>query len=111
MRKALCLIFFQALAFASSSLGTQSTPTVPELPRLSLDTFSPGIQRQIREADSYARSHPGDAAASGRLDLFVANYLDFTVKGNKHCYAATGERDYCTPKMYQPTPARLFHNR
>ncbi len=46
----------------------------------------------------------------GRLDLFVANYLDFTVKGNKQCYASTGERDYCTPKMYQPVPARLFHN-
>jgi hypothetical protein len=47
----------------------------------------------------------------GRLDLFVANYLDFTVKGNKQCFASTGERDYCTPKMYQPVPARLFHNR
>src|SRR5205814_2264066 len=47
----------------------------------------------------------------GRLDLFVANYLDFTVQGNKQCYASTGERDYCTPKMYQPVPARLFHNR
>jgi hypothetical protein len=52
-----------------------------------------------------------DYDRDGRLDLFVANYLDFTVKGNKHCYAPTGERDYCTPKMYQPVPARLFHNR
>ena len=52
-----------------------------------------------------------DYDRDGRLDLFVANYLDFTVKGNKHCFASTGERDYCTPKMYQPVPARLFHNR
>jgi hypothetical protein len=52
-----------------------------------------------------------DYDRDGRLDLFVANYLDFTVKGNRQCFASTGERDYCTPKMYQPAPARIFHNR
>ena len=46
----------------------------------------------------------------GNLDLFVANYLDFTVNANKRCYAPTGQFDYCTPKMYRPMSARLFHN-
>ena len=47
----------------------------------------------------------------GYLDLFVANYLDFTVKGNKRCYAPTGEPDYCTPVAYKAVPSRLFRNR
>ena len=71
MRKTLCLIFF--LAFVSSNLA-QTIPAVPELPRLSLDDFSPGIQEQIGEAYSNARSSSGDAAASGRLGMILQTY-------------------------------------
>jgi len=51
-----------------------------------------------------------DYDRDGRLDLFVLNYLDFTLQGNKRCFAPTGEPDYCTPSMYKPVTARLFHN-
>jgi hypothetical protein len=51
-----------------------------------------------------------DYDRDGNLDLFVLNYVDFTVEGNKACFASTGERDYCTPKAYHPVSARLFHN-
>jgi hypothetical protein len=51
-----------------------------------------------------------DYDGDGLLDLFVGNYVDFTVKGNKRCFAPTGEPDYCTPMAYRAVPSRLFHN-
>lgn len=51
-----------------------------------------------------------DYDRDGKLDLFVLNYVNFTVQGNKACFASTGEPDYCTPKAYHPVAARLFHN-
>src|SRR5689334_7463955 len=41
-----------------------------------------------------------DYDRDGYLDLYVTHYLDFTVRGNKPCVDATGERDYCTPNAY-----------
>jgi hypothetical protein len=51
-----------------------------------------------------------DYDGDGYLDLFVGNYVDFTVQGNKRCYAPTGEPDYCTPMAYKAVPSRLFRN-
>jgi len=51
-----------------------------------------------------------DYDRDGNLDLFVTNYVDFTIRGNKKCFAPTGEPDYCTPAAYRPVPDRLFRN-
>jgi enediyne biosynthesis protein E4 len=51
-----------------------------------------------------------DYDRDSHLDLFVANYIDFTVTGNKTCYDSVGARDYCTPSAYHPVPGRLFRN-
>ena len=51
-----------------------------------------------------------DYDKDGRLDLYVANYLAFTVAGNKACFESMGGRDYCNPSAYRPLPDRLFHN-
>jgi hypothetical protein len=51
-----------------------------------------------------------DYDADGDLDLFVANYVDFTVADNKICHDPVGLRDYCGPLQFRPMPDRLFRN-
>jgi enediyne biosynthesis protein E4 len=51
-----------------------------------------------------------DYDRDGWLDLVILNYIDYSIRANKACSAPTGELDYCTPRVYQPLPAHLFHN-
>ncbi len=52
-----------------------------------------------------------DADADGRLDLWVGNYLDFTLATHKLCRTAGGARDYCGPQAYRGVTDKLFRNR
>ena len=50
-----------------------------------------------------------DVNNDGRLDLIVINYLKWDGEHEPVC-TIEGHRDYCHPKMYQPTPNQLFLN-
>ena len=53
-----------------------------------------------------------DIDRDGRLDLYVAGYVDFSDELNERLrcgVATTGVRDYCSPKDFPGTQDRLFH--
>ena len=51
-----------------------------------------------------------DYDRDGQLDLYVGNYLDFTLGTHKTCRDAAGAQDYCGPTAYDGVTDRLFHN-
>jgi hypothetical protein len=52
-----------------------------------------------------------DFDRDGLLDLYVANYVDYSLANNQKCYASTSARDYCAPSGYKPVPGILYRNR
>jgi hypothetical protein len=51
-----------------------------------------------------------DYDRDGWLDLYVGNYAQYTVASDRPCTGLTGQRDYCTPKVYPTQPDRLYRN-
>jgi hypothetical protein len=52
-----------------------------------------------------------DANRDGWLDLYVGNYVRYSLEHSTQCFGASGALDYCMPDAYQPLQDRLFINR
>src|SRR5262249_11554208 len=51
-----------------------------------------------------------DVDNDGFVDLFVTNYVDFSVDNNKYCTGGGDIRTYCHPNVYHSLPNILYHN-
>lgn len=51
-----------------------------------------------------------DYDRDGWLDLYVGNYLQYSLTRDVRCTTPSGARDYCDPSAYRPARDRLYHN-
>src|SRR5436190_8668043 len=52
-----------------------------------------------------------DVDRDGWLDLFVGNYLTYTLETHTRCFMESGQEDYCAPGRYTPQRSRFYRNR
>jgi hypothetical protein len=52
-----------------------------------------------------------DYDKDGRLDLYVANYVEWSVEKDQHCTLDGKNKSYCTPQSYKGQSATLYKNR
>jgi enediyne biosynthesis protein E4 len=51
-----------------------------------------------------------DYDRDGKLDLVVANYVQWSIQGDLFCTLDGAHKSYCTPESYKGSTARLWHN-
>jgi enediyne biosynthesis protein E4 len=51
-----------------------------------------------------------DYDRDGKLDLVVANYVQWSMAGDLFCTLDGTHKSYCTPESYKGSSARLWHN-
>src|SRR5947207_7108216 len=51
-----------------------------------------------------------DYDRDGKADLFVANYVQWSQKGDLRCSLDGTSKSYCTPESYQGNSSKLYRN-
>ena len=51
-----------------------------------------------------------DYDRDGKLDLVVANYVQWSIPNDLYCSIDGSHKSYCTPESYKGASARLWHN-
>jgi hypothetical protein len=54
--------------------------------------------------------HVAEMNRDGKLDLVVANYVQWSLPGDLYCTLDGAHKSYCTPESYKGSSARLWHN-
>ncbi len=75
-----------------------------------------GKFRDVTAASGMHNSSFGTSAAwfdfdrDGKADLFVANYVQWTQKGDIRCSLDGSMKSYCTPESYKGNSSKLYRN-
>jgi hypothetical protein len=75
-----------------------------------------GKFRDVTKASGINNAAFGSSAAwfdydrDGKADLVVANYVQWTAKGDLWCSLDGATKSYCTPESYKGNSVRLYHN-
>ena len=51
-----------------------------------------------------------DVNGDGALDLYIVNYVGFTIEAHKECLGISLKPDYCAPTAYEAIPDQLYVN-
>ncbi len=75
-----------------------------------------GKFKDVTKAAGIDNANFGTSAAwldydrDGKADLFVANYVQWTAKGDIWCSLDGQTKSYCTPESYKGTASKLYRN-
>ncbi len=75
-----------------------------------------GKFRDVTKASGIANAAFGTSAAfldydkDGKADLFIANYVQWSQKGDLWCSMDGATKSYCTPESYKGTSSKLYRN-